>query len=140
MKSFSNVEKQQIIFNAYSNPKFKLDNKTGVGINEHSQVCVDEIELNLKFENDLLVEAKYFANGCAIFISSIELVINELLNKSKEDIKQILENYFKLINKEEIEESVDLGNLYVFENVKIHLNRLECASIVYRAFKKGLNA
>ena len=31
-----------------------------------------------------------------------------------------------------------LEKLQVFENVKVHLNRLECASIIYRAFKKAL--
>ncbi|WP_231852593.1 iron-sulfur cluster assembly scaffold protein [Metamycoplasma canadense] len=140
MKSFNNQEKQQIIFNAYSNPKYKLDIKKNIGISEHSTVCVDEIELYLKFENDRLIDAKYYATGCAIFISSIEIMIEETLNKTKDQINLIIENYFKLINqKENLETCVNLGKLEVFENIKVHLNRLECASIIYRAYKKGLN-
>ncbi|PWC08873.1 iron-sulfur cluster assembly scaffold protein [Mycoplasmopsis arginini] len=140
LKSFNNQEKQAIIFNAYSNPQYKLTNKTNKGICEHSSVCVDDLELNLMFKKNILIEVNYFAEGCAIFISSIEIMIKELLNKDKKQINDILENYFKLINKEElIDNNVELGQLTVFENVKIHLNRLECASIIYRAFKKGLN-
>ncbi|MGX9339532.1 iron-sulfur cluster assembly scaffold protein [Mycoplasma sp. 1781] len=140
LKSFSTQEKQQIIFNSYSEPKHSLSIPRGNGIKEHSRVCVDDIELNLLFENDKLIDAKYYATGCAIFISSVELMIDQVLNKDKSEILCILEEYFKLINREEqIDINIDLGKLLVFENVKVHLNRLECASIVYRAFKKGLN-
>ncbi|ENY69308.1 Aminotransferase protein U (nitrogen fixation protein NifU) [Metamycoplasma auris 15026] len=140
MKSYSNQEKQRIIFDNYANPKYKLDNKKNCGIFEHSSVCVDEIELHLTFKDDILIDANYYALGCAIFLSSIEIMIKQLLNKNKQEINVILDNYFKMINKTEFDaKNIDLGDLCVFENVKVHLNRLECASIIYRAFKKGLD-
>ncbi|PZV99939.1 iron-sulfur cluster assembly scaffold protein [Metamycoplasma auris] len=139
MKFYNNQEKQKIIFENYSNPKYKLDRKENSGISEHSSICVDEIELHLTFQNNILTDAKYYAIGCAIFLSSIEIMIKELINKSKNEINLILDNYFKLINKADHNKDIELGELCVFENVKVHLNRLECASIVYRAFKKGLN-
>ncbi|AZZ65467.1 iron-sulfur cluster assembly scaffold protein [Metamycoplasma phocicerebrale] len=139
MKSFNNIEKQQVIFNAYSSPKYSLKEKKEGGIIEHSSICVDEINLYLNFKNDNLIEAKYFATGCAVFISSIEIMIKNLLNKSKKEISIILNNYFNMINQNEYDKSIELNDLLVFENVKAHLNRLECASIIYRAFKKGIN-
>ncbi|MBN4089408.1 iron-sulfur cluster assembly scaffold protein [Mycoplasma enhydrae] len=139
MKSFSNIEKQKIIFNAYSNPQYNLKNKKEGGIFEHSSICVDELTLYLTFQNNVLIKANYFAEGCAVFIASVELVIEQLLNKNKEDINKILDAYFEMINQKEYDSNVKLNKLIVFENVKAHLNRLECASIVYRAFKKGIN-
>ncbi|PYF43705.1 iron-sulfur cluster assembly scaffold protein [Metamycoplasma alkalescens] len=140
MKFYNNQEKQKIIFDCYSTPKYKLNTKKNQGISEHSSVCVDEIELYLSFKNDLLVNAEYYAIGCAIFIASIELMIENLLNKTKKEINEILDQYFQMINEGNTQnKNFDLGKLSVFENVKIHLNRLECASIIYRAFKKGIN-
>ncbi|VEU79450.1 Aminotransferase U-like protein [Metamycoplasma cloacale] len=128
---------------AYVNPKYKKESieLTDSTIVEHSNVCVDDIKLNLFFDNDILVNAEYQAMGCAIFLSSCDLMIAEIMNKSKLEIIKLINNYFSLINGENVsqDDKEKLNLLNVFENVKIHYNRLECASIIYRAIKRGLN-
>ncbi|WP_261368983.1 iron-sulfur cluster assembly scaffold protein [Mycoplasma struthionis] len=139
---YNNEQKQKIIFEAYQNPQYKKDKiiETNKTIKEHSLVCVDDIKINFEFENDYLKNVEYEATGCAIFLSSVEIMIKENINKTKKQIQNILETYFKMINSTELNENeADLLNkLTVFQNVKVHLNRLECASIIYRSFKKGL--
>ncbi|WP_373436105.1 iron-sulfur cluster assembly scaffold protein [Metamycoplasma equirhinis] len=135
-------EIREIIFSAYLNPKFKIEelphnNKT---IFEHSNVCVDTIELNLEFNDNVLIDAKYKAEGCTIFIASIELMLDNILNKDRIEIKKIIDAYFAMINNNNLNDNdFDLLNkLIVFKNVKNSFNRLECASIIYRAISKGI--
>ncbi len=143
MTSYSNQEKQKIIFEAYSSNKYFNENLniTESSVSDHSAVCVDDIVINFSFENDILKSAEYKGVGCSIFKSSIVLMLDMFINKSKEEINSILDTYFNVINKSESteEEEIKLEKLVVFKNVKVHLNRLECASIMYRAVKKGIN-
>ena len=89
-----------------------------------------------------MTDAKYEAVGCGVFLASCDLAIDLFLNKSKTEISKLLDLYFKMINKKLDDKNIaslkKLEKLQVFENVKVHLNRLECASIIYRAFKKVL--
>ncbi|MBN0970924.1 iron-sulfur cluster assembly scaffold protein [Mycoplasma phocoeninasale] len=142
MSFYSNVEKQKIVFDAYLNPKhkketIKISDKT---IIENSNICVDNLKINLSFKNDILISAEYEAIGCSIFLASIELMIDQLINKHKDEISDIVNVYFDMINNSNLDEvkAAKLDKLAVLENVKKHLNRLECASIIYRAVKRSL--
>ncbi|AXE60881.1 iron-sulfur cluster assembly scaffold protein [[Mycoplasma] phocae] len=142
MSSYSNVEKQKIVFDAYLNPKRKKD---GIKINsktiiENSNICVDNLKINLVFKRDVLTSAEYEAIGCSIFLASIELMLEELMNKSKEEIRNIIDAYFEMINNSRLDQNKSsvVNKLAVLENVKKHLNRLECASIIYRAILRSL--
>ncbi|WP_412031424.1 iron-sulfur cluster assembly scaffold protein [Metamycoplasma buccale] len=140
---YNNKEKQEIIFSAYNKPKYKTNN---IVINdntifEHSNVCVDDLKLNLIWKDDILVNVEYEISGCAIFSASVDLMIDLIINKSKKSIKKIIDLYFFMINGKKLndEEIILLEKLMVFENVKVHYNRLECASIIHRALLKVLN-
>jgi len=143
LSSYSNSDVRQIIFDAYINPKYKTQMLLEEDlIAEHSNVCVDDLRLKLVWKDDVLTNAKYEAVGCGVFLASCDLAIDLFLNKSKTEISKLLDLYFKMINKKLDDKNIaslkKLEKLQVFENVKVHLNRLECASIIYRAFKKAL--
>ncbi|MDC8920211.1 iron-sulfur cluster assembly scaffold protein [Metamycoplasma hyosynoviae] len=141
LTTYSNDEIRKIIFEAYINPKYKkskIELKDNT-IFEHSNICVDDLKINLIWENDNLIEVEYEAVGCLIFLSSVDLFIEFVLNKSKSEIANILDQYFEMINLNDKSKTYcEIKKLQVFRNVKVHFNRLECASIIYRAFKKGI--
>ncbi|RMA78497.1 nitrogen fixation NifU-like protein [Metamycoplasma subdolum] len=141
MTSYSNQEKQKIIFEAYANPKHKLQTlNTKNFIFEKSNICVDNLKLNLIWEKEVLKNAEYSLEGCAVFSASVELVIELIVGKNKQEINEIIDIYEEMINGKEINNKSRerLEKLIVFEKVKTHLNRLECASIIIRAIRKGL--
>lgn len=147
MNFYSNIEKQRIIFEAYENPKFKIKNdedfkKTDKTLFEHSNVCVDDIKLNFLFdEKNTLKKVEYCAKGCSIFLSSVELMIQQILNKNKLEINEILNEYKTMIDTSTISQRGGeiLGKLVVYQNVRVHLNRLECTSIIFRLIKKAVS-
>jgi aminotransferase protein U homolog (nitrogenfixation protein nifU) len=73
-------------------------------------------------------------------LASVDLAIDLFINKQKEEIIELLDIYFKMINTSQIADKdyEKLGALAVFKNVKNNFNRLECASIIYRAFRKEI--
>ena len=141
MTFYSDKEIRDIIFNSYNRPKYANEkiNITSLTIKEHSNVCVDDLLINFHWKNNVLVNVEYKAIGCAVFISSCDLMCELILNKTKEKIKSLNDLYFDLINSSNATQKHEsLKKMLVFKKIKTHLNRLECGSIIYRAIKKEI--
>ncbi|MGY6171997.1 iron-sulfur cluster assembly scaffold protein [Candidatus Mycoplasma pogonae] len=106
--------------------------------NVYSQNCVDNLELAIKIENNKIIDAKFSGDGCAVFLASTDIFLENIKNKSLNQVEKILINYENLINQKPTD-VINLNNLVIFNNVKTHLNRLECASIIIKATKKILS-
>ena len=129
--SYSDDQKRQIIMDHYLNPRFKNDqlvvDETKM-VYQHSSACVDEIWLDYQNGN-----FAYQAKGCAIFISACDIFIERLIEIGLDKRAQLVKLFQNLVNQEQIltqEEKVLLGKLNIFENVKRHLNRVECALLI----------
>ena len=126
--SYSDDQKRQIIMDHYLNPRFKNDqlviDETKM-VYQHSSACVDEIWLD--YQNQ---KFSYQAKGCAIFISACDIFIERLVEIGIEQKEQLVKLFQNLVNQDQIlteQEKVLLGKLNIYENVKRHLNRVECA-------------
>ena len=115
----------------YLNPRFKNDqlviDETKM-VYQHSSACVDEIWLD--YQNQ---KFSYQAKGCAIFISACDIFIERLVEIGIEQKEQLVKLFQNLVNQDQIlteQEKVLLGKLNIYENVKRHLNRVECALLI----------
>lgn len=137
MISYSNEEKRKIIMDYYLNPKFKKSSiiETEKTLYIHSSSCVDEIKINI---NSKMNDIEYWAQGCAIFLSSVEIFI-ERLKEIGWDKKEILINNFRdLVN--QTNDKIDyklLDKLIIYSNVKKHLNRVECALLITKLLENN---
>lgn len=135
---FNEDEKRKIIMDYYINRRNRVDefnNPNYESVYLHSSSCVDEIKL---FFNHDKTDFKFISQGCAIFLSSCEIFIEEIKNKGFKNNDRLIKSYENLVNKIEIpdEEKEYLGKLNIYENVSNHLNRKECALMICNTFKK----
>ena len=139
MDSYNDSQKREIIMDYYMKPRrkvapnFLLENhKTYY---HHSKNCVDEITLiKLNDKNDY----SYKAIGCAVFLASTDIFLEEAEKKEFKDIKALSNSFEKLINQDDMNESElkSIGKLSIFSNVKKHLNRVECALMITKVLEK----
>ncbi len=127
--------KRKIIMERYSNPVHKGEIEGVEMIERFSTQCVDKMKLFLKWENDILIDVKHDSVGCAVFLSSLDLFIDYIIGKNKEEIKEIVKNYDTMINQSGEYNKEQLDKLIIFDNVKTHLNRLLCANMISEALK-----
>ncbi len=130
--------RRALIMKHYSTPnnKGELDNSKIVEL--HSQVCVDHLVLNLIIENDVIKDVKFQGEGCAIFLSSVDIMIDIIKGKTIDEVKDIIKNYeFMLHNSEKYDDNL-LQELTAFANAGSHLNRLHCAEMIANALKKAI--
>lgn len=139
MDSYNSNQKREIIMDYYMNPKRKkaieFDTKSFETYYHHSLNCVDEITLiKLIPKNDYC----YKAVGCAVFLASTDIFLEEAAKTNFDDVDNLSLKFTKLIEQKDLtnDELNSLGKLSIFSNVKKHLNRVECALIITKAFEK----
>ncbi len=82
---------REIIIDHYKNPQHKgrLD-KSNFSFEDENPLCGDYLQIELKVdENQNVVEAKFDGHGCAISISSADLLLDSIIGKSIEDLKKL---------------------------------------------------
>ncbi len=138
MTLYNPMEKRKIIMERYYHPKFKGTIKNIEPIKRFSTQCVDKLDLYLRWEKDILKDAKHDSVGCAVFLSSTDLFLEKIIGKTKQEICDITKHYDLMINKMGVYDKDMLGKLVIFDNVKTHLNRLLCANMVSELIKSIL--
>ncbi|UUD36610.1 iron-sulfur cluster assembly scaffold protein [Mycoplasmopsis citelli] len=136
---FNANKAREIIMNHYLDPENKKPLSVDDGEVFFSSTCSDKLILHTKFKDKKLIEASFDGHGCAIFIAASDILLSLLKNKNIDEIEQVLLIYQKFIIQEELSnEQINLlGDLWVFYNVKTHLNRTTCALLTAEKILKN---
>ncbi|QEH62137.1 Fe-S cluster assembly protein SufU [Spiroplasma chinense] len=123
------IQLRQIIMEHYTKP----DNK---GIDEgkensfikyqDSPTCADEINVQLILKDGQVLEANFDGLTCAISGAAIDILCDQMKDKSKQEALDILNNYHKMIIGEKYDEKM-LDELIAFWEIGKQGNRINCA-------------
>ncbi|MGL4769136.1 MAG: iron-sulfur cluster assembly scaffold protein [Mycoplasmoidaceae bacterium] len=134
---------RSIIMDYYDNPKYRT-NELNVGskylyYHSKSDSCMDSITLYLKINDDEIIEdGKYIGTGCAISISSSEILLSKIIDLKISDAEKIINLYHNLLlsGESNVDTPDVIQELYIFKNIYKHPNRILCARITsYAALK-----
>lgn len=113
--------REQII-DRYKNPIYRGTLEPhDITFEDDNPLCGDHIRIDLRLdENDIVTEAMFSGEGCSISQASADLLIESVIGKSLDEIKQL--------NKEDVLEmlGIDLGPV-----------RLKCALLSLKVLKAG---
>ena len=131
--------KKIIILENYQNPKNRglVEDDTYKKINTNSVSCIDQIDLQLKIEDDVIKDIRFDGEACAICTSSTSIMINRLIGKSKEEALEIISNYQNMIEEKEYREDV-LEEAIVYCDIAKQPNRKKCATLTWDGIRKLL--
>ncbi len=137
MPSLTNEMMRQIIMEHYSTPYFKHQPKdySYQKIHMHSDNCIDDIDVFVKLNGDIVDDVCFDGVGCAIATSSTDIMCGLIIGKTKTEANYIIEQYFKMLQEEEFDESV-LDEAMVFINTSKQAARIRCATIGWNAVKE----
>ena len=128
MPSLDNMMLRQIIMDHYENPRNHelVEDDSYKKVNMDSETCIDNIDIELKLEDGKVVDANFDGEACAISTSATSLFLQKIVGKSIEEVKNILENYQKMINEEDYDKDL-LEELTIYDSVALQPNRKKCA-------------
>jgi len=113
---------QEELMDIYKNPhnKGKISSPS-VSVSKKNPMCGDEIDLQLKFENGLVFEAKFEGSACSVSIISSSILTDYLIGKTLKEVKNITkEDLLKLIN------------------LNLTTSRVACATLVLSALEDAI--
>jgi nitrogen fixation NifU-like protein len=131
--------KRTIILENYQNPTNRglIDDDSYIKVNMNNESCIDEINLMVKIEDDKIKDIRFDGEACAICTSATSIMIKTLIGKSKSKVKNIIDNYEKMINEEPFDDKV-LEELIVYDEIYKQPSRKKCALLPFDAIKKIL--
>jgi len=129
--------KRSIMLEHYQHPKNRglIDDDTYLTTNMNSESCIDEINLMVKIENNIIVDVRFDGEACAICTSSTSIMIDTLLGKTIEEVKEIYYNFENMIEEKEYDEEI-LEQAIVYDEIYKQANRKKCALLPWWGINK----
>jgi nitrogen fixation protein NifU and related proteins len=114
---------RELIIDRYKNPMYRgLLDPHDISFEDDNPLCGDHIRIDLRVdENEIVTEAGFDGKGCAISQASADLLVESVVGKSLEEVKEI--------SKEDLLDmlGVELGPV-----------RLKCALLSLKVLKAGV--
>lgn len=135
-----NNMKRTIILEHFQNPKNKglIQDDSYKKINMNNESCIDEVNLMVKFDDDKIIDIRFDGESCAICTSATSIMIDTLIGKTKDQVREILQNYANMIDEKEYNQEI-LEQAIVYNDIAKQPNRKKCALLPWWGIEKILN-
>ena len=106
----------------------------------HNPSCGDDINLEIKMNNDIIEDLSYTGKGCAISQASTSIMIDLLKGKDKNEAMELINIFLKMVKRENIpEEDLDkLEEARALQNIANMPARVKCAELAWYTMQKLL--
>ncbi|WP_084268987.1 iron-sulfur cluster assembly scaffold protein [Mycoplasmoides alvi] len=129
--------RRMILVDRFKNPQFLVNEAQVIKFQQNyvmlqasSSTCTDNFDVYLKIENNKVIDACFVGEGCVISLTSSDLILEEIINKSVPYIVKLLKKYLDLVFNGKISEKDFPENLMIFDQIYKQSNRIICASNV----------
>ena len=131
--------KREIILDNYQNPfhKHDTDDKSYIKIRTNNESCIDDLNIYFKFDGDVIVDACFNGEACAISTSATSIMLKNIIGKTKEEVINLLTNYRNMINEKEYDKDL-LNELVCYDEIYLQPNRINCALLPCKAIDRVL--
>ena len=106
----------------------------------YNPLCGDQIELELKIVDGIVVDVGFTGVGCAISKSSASMMTEEIKGKTLEVVTSMFEQFRRMITvNNENDFDVDLlGDLEILQGVSRYPARIKCATLAWHTLNSAL--
>ena len=131
--------RREIIIDNYQNPMNRglVDDSSYLSVNTSSDSCIDNLDFMVKIEDGFVKDIRFDGEACAISTSATSIMIQKLIGKTVDEVKDILKNYKNMIQEKPYNKEL-LGELIVYDEIGKQPNRVNCALLPVVAIEKIL--
>ncbi len=102
-------------------------------------LCGDELVFNLKINNNRIEKVRFHGHGCAISQAASSMLAQQLEGKTITEAKKLITTLKALMQGQDPDASVDLGDLEALAGVRKFPVRVKCAALSWNVVERGLN-
>ena len=100
-----------------------------------SESCIDDIRVQAKIEDGVIEDIRFDGRACTISTASTSMMTDLVKGKTIEQAKEIMDNYFAMIDGREFDENI-LDEAIALQGVSKQANRIKCATIGWHGLEK----
>ena len=102
--------------------------------------CGDDITLSLKLDGDIIVDGGYEGSGCAISQASVDMMVDQIVGKKKDEAIKLAGTFMGMIKGEVTdEESIEaLDEAAALQDVAHMPARVKCAVLGWKTMQQML--
>ncbi len=132
--------RREIILDNYQDPMNRglVDDDSYLSENTNNESCIDNIDMQMKIEDEVIKDIVFDGEACAISTSATSIMIRTLIGKTLDEAKNIITNYQNMIDEKDYDSDV-LGELVVYEDIYRQPNRKTCALLPSNAVVNMFN-
>ena len=138
MRSFDDPQfLREIIMDHYQNPRNRglVNDDSYKKVNMNSETCIDNLDIQVKFDGDKIADVRYDGEACAICTSSTSIMSELVIGKTKEEAQEIIDNYMNMIYEKDYDEDI-LEEAIAFKNTHKQANSIKCATLGWNGLIK----
>lgn len=132
--------KRSIILDHYQNPRNKelVKDDSYILKNMNNTSCIDEVNIQVKVNEQGIVEdVRFDGEACAMCTSSASIMVETLIGKTIDEVKNILKNYNNMIDEKEYDPEI-LEQAIVYNDVYKQPNRKKCVLLPWWGIEKAI--
>jgi nitrogen fixation NifU-like protein len=104
----------------------------------YNPLCGDRLTLYITLDGDLIKDASFQGQGCAISKASASLMTDAIKGKTVAEARDLFEHFHAMITSDTDTVAEDLGKLSVFAGVREFPTRIKCASLAWHTMKAAV--
>lgn len=134
------IMRREIILENYQNPKNRglIEDNKYIQINTNNESCIDNLDIQYKIEDGVIVDIRFDGEACAISTSATSIMIRSLIGKTVLEAREILNHYQAMLDERPYDADL-LQELNVYDEIYLQPNRKKCAILPFESLRKILD-
>ena len=104
----------------------------------YNPLCGDRLTLFLTLDGDVIKDAAFQGQGCAISKASASLMTDAIKGKTVTEARDLFEHFHAMITADTDTLQEDMGKLSVLAGVREFPTRIKCASLAWHTMKAAV--
>jgi nitrogen fixation protein NifU and related proteins len=131
---------RRVIMDHYQRPRNRGRIEDGaVTVDLNNPTCGDRISLQMRVEDDKIVEAKFIGEGCSISLASASMMTEAVKGLTVDQALELVDLFSSMMKGEEIDiDRFPLEDIEALTGVAKFPARIKCATLAWKALEKGI--
>ena len=130
---------QEVILDHGRRPRnFRFPDNADRSAEGYNPLCGDRLTLKLRMEGEVIADAGFQGQGCAISTAAASTMTEAVKGMSAADAEELFQRFHHLVMGEGNVDPEELGKLAVFAGVAEFPMRVKCATLAWHTLRAAL--
>jgi len=130
---------QELIIDHSSRPRnFRPIGGAASSAEGYNPLCGDKVKVYVQMDGDVVADASFQGDGCAISKASASLMTESIKGKTRAEVEKLFSEFHDLVTGAGDSHSGPLGKLAAFSGLREFPTRVKCGTLAWHTLRAAL--